>query len=96
MESFEIVPAGSHPKGLSPAEFKSEPKFRVGEKRAVRVNARVACAGEITEENGFLLRNKDTGNYYLLVPYPTGDVTIPIWSSDDGEQMETCVILQVM
>ena len=86
MECFEIVSAGSHHKT----------KFKVGGKRAMRVNARVAYAGETTRTFGFLLLNKDTDKYFLLVPCPTGDVTLPIWSRGNGEQMDACVILPVV
>jgi hypothetical protein len=86
MECFEIVSTGSHRKT----------KFKVGGERATRVNARVAYAGETTRTFGFLLREKDTNKFFLLVPCPTGDVTLPIWYKGDGEQMEACVILPVV
>jgi hypothetical protein len=86
MKCFEIVPTGSHRKT----------KFKVGGKRATRLNARVAYAGETAYLIGFLLLNKDTDKFFLLVPCPTGDVSLPIWSRGDKEQMETCIILPVV
>ena len=95
MKGYKIVSPDALPEGLLlTAVFKSS--FKVNGENAVRVKACVAYAGGTTEESGFLLQKKVTDEYFLLVPCSSGgEVTLPIWSQGDGEQKETCIIMQV-
>lgn len=101
MQGFEIVSSLTLPKDLPPeaACFGDT----IDGKEAIYVKACVTFFGGTTEESGYLLQeedvvkgaNKTTLKYFLLVPCPSGDMTLRIWSQDDGEREEACIILPV-